>query len=117
MQNLGASVPIHLHPGVLWDARSVSSTAPWGWSPHPYTPWGCRGPKGGGPHVHLGLCETLGLGVPPCTSGLGGPYQGILVDIGPLNLLGPVPSQNHGSAQHIQVLLQGHRTQERTVWE
>lgn len=85
MQDPGAGVPIHLHPGVLCDTR------------------------GGSPH--------LGLGVPPCTPGLGGPYQGILVDIGPLHLLGSVPSQNHGSAQHIQVLLQGHRTWERMMWE
>lgn len=75
------------------------------------------GPRGGDPHLLLGLCGTLGLGAPTCTPGLGGPYQGILVDIGPLDLLGSVPSQNHGSAQHIQVLLQGHRTWERTTWE
>ena len=38
----------------------------------------------------------------------GHPYQRILVDVGPLHLLGTVPSQHHGPAQHIQVLLQGH---------
>ena len=47
----------------------------------------------------------------------GGPYQGILVDVGPLNLLGSVPGQDHGSAQHIQVLLQGHRAGESMTWE
>lgn len=44
--------------------------------------------------------------------GAGGPHQGILVDIGPLNLLGSVPGQDHGSAQHVQVLLQRHSTEE-----
>lgn len=48
----------------------------------------------------------------------GNAYQGILVDVGPLNLLGSVPSQDHGSAQHIQVLLpgrQGRRTHDTGV--
>lgn len=45
--------------------------------------------------------------------GAGGPHQGILVDIGPLNLLGSVPGQDHGSAQHVQVLLQRHSTEEK----
>lgn len=103
VQDPGAGVPIHLHSGVVWDPRvSVSS---------------CTLELVSPPTCPLGLCRTLGLGVPPCTPGLRGPYQGILVDIGPLNLLGSVPSQNHGSAQHIQVLLQGHGTGERTMWE
>lgn len=36
-----------------------------------------------------------------------GPHQGVLVDVGPLDLLGSVPGQDHGSAQHVQVLLWG----------
>lgn len=60
----------------------------------------CAGPWGQCPHPHPGA---------------GGPYQGILVDVGPLNLLGSVPCQDHGSAQHVQVLLQGQSTD--MTWE
>lgn len=108
----------------------MSCAGPWGWCPHPPAPWSSVGPQGQCAQLHPGAAVlthipvrgTQGWGSPPAlglcgTLGLGGPYQGILVDIGPLDLLGSVPSQDHGSAQHIQVLLQGHRTRERTTWE
>lgn len=95
----------------------MSCAGPWGWCAHPPAPWSSVGPRGGSPHPHWGCVGPWGWGSLPAPQGGGGPYQGILVDIGPLHLLGSVPSQNHGSAQHIQVLLQGHRTRERTMWE
>lgn len=36
-------------------------------------------------------------------------YQSILINIGPLNLLGITTCQNHGASQHIKVLLTKHR--------
>lgn len=61
------------------------------------------------PSPSVASCPCVGRRAPAGAARGRGPHQGVLVDVGPLNLLGSVPGQHHGSAQHVQVLLRGQR--------